>query len=72
MTGCQTTYKPTFCDIVNTDRLQCSPTETAKNQFDLPIIDAIGYRCVSPDDWADGKKKLREFNETVQGFEVTE
>lgn len=66
MISCQTAYKQTYCDIVNTDRLQCDPTEDGKGRYDLPIIEAIGYRCMSPDGWADRKKKLRE------EFEVTE
>jgi len=58
--GCAGKYRPVFCDIVNVTTLQCSPTDPAEKDFDLETIDALGYRCVSPKDWREGKKRIRK------------
>ena len=52
-------FYPVFCDIVNSNTLACRPTEGSKPEFDLSTLRALGYRCVSPDDWAEAKKRLR-------------
>ena len=68
ITACQTAFKPTFCDIVNSNKLSCHPTDTSREKFDLRTIDALGYRCLSSDDWRDGKKRLRRAIEFDSNF----
>lgn len=60
ISGCAGKFKPDFCDIVNVDTLACSPTDPGKEKYDLPTIKALGYRCVSPEDWREGKKRIRK------------
>ncbi len=60
MMACQTAYKPDFCDIVNVDKLSCKPTDSSKDPYELSTLRALGYRCVSPDDWREGKKRIRQ------------
>lgn len=56
-------YRPEFCDIINVDKLNCKPTDEGKKSYDISTIEGLGYRCVSPKDWAEGKKRLRYFLE---------
>jgi len=58
--GCQSKpFYPTFCDIVNVDLLECKPTDPALPQKDISTLEALTYRCISPEDWREAKKRLR-------------
>lgn len=63
-------FHPTFCDIVDTKTLQCQPTDPTKPVHDIKIIDALAYRCVSPSDWEEAKKRLRTFLEVESQYPV--
>jgi hypothetical protein len=63
--GCSERFKPDLCTIVNIGVAQCTPTDPAKPKYDLDSIELLGYTCLSPEDFADGKKAARKIMENL-------
>ena len=64
-TSCQSSFYPDFCDVVNSNKLQCFPTNGAKKEYQISTVQALGYRCISPNDWREAKKRIRAASETM-------
>lgn len=63
--GCSGSYKPDFCTVVNINKAQCNPTDPRKEEYDIDGIDLIGYTCLSPKDFNDGKKRAKQILENL-------
>jgi hypothetical protein len=64
--GCSESYKPDLCTVVNISKAQCSPTDPRKPQYDLEGADLLGYTCLSPKDFSEGKKRIRAILEGLE------
>lgn len=60
-------YKPDICTLVNVGVAQCDPVDVSKPSYDKQTKDMLGYSCLSPSDFTDGKKKLRKL---IEGLET--
>lgn len=63
--GCSSDFKPDLCTFVNIGKAQCDPTDVSKPSYDLDAIDMIGYTCLSPKDFSEGKKRARKLLENL-------
>ena len=63
LTACSGDFQPDICMFVNLDTAQCNPTDPFKSKYDLKANQMLGYRCLSPDDRTEGKKRLRRATE---------
>lgn len=61
--GCNSDYKPDLCTFVNVGKAQCDPVDPSKPSYDLEVIDMIGYTCLSPEDFGEGKKRAKQILE---------
>lgn len=63
--GCSENYQPDLCTFVNIGVAQCDPTDVSKPSYDLKAVDMIGYTCLSPSDFSEGKKRARKLLENL-------
>ena len=65
LANCATPPKPDLCGIIGPDLAACTPTDPEKPEYDLKIIDMIGYTCMSPKDTGDMKKYIKKLLEQI-------
>lgn len=58
--------RPDLCSIVNYNTAQCVPTDSAKDPYDKGLDDMLGYVCLSPKDFGDLKKYLKQILEQLK------
>lgn len=66
--ACSDNYRPDLCTAVDLNELNCVPTDPAKTEYRLKTntVDFIGYACMSPDDFSEGKKRARKILEGLE------
>jgi hypothetical protein len=58
--------QPDLCSIVNYNTAQCVPTDRAKEPYDKRLDDMLGYVCLSPQDFGDLKKYIKQILEELE------